>query len=124
RIITGHDRGVRPAVTATLTSPRPARRRSLVRRVLASGLVDRLAAPHGIDRYLELVDPRLVLHEARAEVTAVVRQAPGTVTLTLHPNDVWTGFRAGQHVVVGVPIDGVVHQRCFSLAGSPQRADG
>src|SRR6478752_4985074 len=120
---TGHDPGARPAVTATVTSI-PARRRSLVRRVLASGLVDRLAAPHGVDRYLELLDPRLVLHEARAEVTAVVHQTPRTVTLTLRPNDAWTGFHAGQHVVVGVPIDGVVHQRCFSLAGSPYRADG
>jgi ferredoxin-NADP reductase len=27
-------------------------------------------------------------------------------------------------VVVGVEIDGTVHQRCFSLAGSPHRADG
>jgi ferredoxin-NADP reductase len=27
-------------------------------------------------------------------------------------------------VVVGVEIDGTVHQRCFSLAGSPNRADG
>ena len=40
------------------------------------------------------------------------------------PTDAWAGFRAGQHVAVGVDIDGVVHERCFSLAGSPHRADG
>lgn len=96
----------------------------MVRRALASDLVDKLAAPHGIDRYLELVDPRWVVREARAEVTAAIRQTDGTVTLTLRPNDAWTGFRAGQHVVVGVEIDGVVHERCFSLAGSPRRSDG
>jgi len=111
-------------VTATVTSPSPARRRSLVRRVLASGLIDRLAAPHGVDRYLELLDPLLVIHETRAQVVGVGHQTPATVTLTLRPNDAWNGFRAGQHVVVGVPIDGVVHRRCFSLAGSPHRADG
>ena len=102
----------------------PARPRHLVRRALASNLVDKLTAPHGIDRYLELVDPRWVVRETRAEVVAVERQTVGTVTLTLRPNDTWAGFRAGQHVVVGVSIDGVVHQRCFSLAGSPHRADG
>lgn len=97
---------------------------SLLRRALASDLVDRLCAPHGVDRYLELVDPRWTVHEVRAEVVAVERQAAGTVTLTLQPNDAWLGFEAGQHVVVGVEIDGVVHQRCFSLAGSPHRRDG
>ena len=98
--------------------------RTLVRRALASNLVDRLTAPHGVDRYLELIDPRWVVRETRAEVVAVERQTNGTVTLTLRPTAKWEGFRAGQHVVVGVEIDGVVHERCFSLAGSPHRADG
>lgn len=98
--------------------------RTLLRRALASPLVDRLTAPYGIDRYLELVDPRWAVHRVRAEVVAVARQTRGTVTLTLRPNDVWTGFRAGQHVEVGVDIDGTVHHRCFSLAGSPSHPDG
>jgi ferredoxin-NADP reductase len=97
---------------------------SIVRRALASDLVDRLTAPHGVDRYLELVDPTWTVREIRAEVVAVERQTPGTVTLTLCPNGSWSGFAAGQHVVVGVEIDGVVHDRCFSLAGSPHAADG
>jgi ferredoxin-NADP reductase len=101
----------------------PAPKRSLLRRALASDLVDRLTAPHGVDRYLELVDPRWLVRETRAEVIAVERQTTGTVTLTLRPNDTWAGFRAGQHVAVGVDIDGVVHERCFSLAGSPHRTD-
>lgn len=96
----------------------------LVRRALASDLVDRLTAPHGVDRYLEHLDPRRTVREVRAEVVAVRRQTPGTVTLTLAPNATWRGFRPGQHVVVGVEIAGTVHERCFSLAGSPHRADG
>ena len=107
-------------MVATFTPVRP---RRIVRRALASGLVDKLTAPHGVDRYLELVDPRWVVRETRAEVVAVERQTVGTVTLTLAPNDTWAGFRPGQHVVVGVDIAGVVHERCFSLAGSPHRAD-
>lgn len=96
----------------------------VIRRALASKLVDRLTAPHGIDRYLEIVDPRWVVRSTRAEVVAVERQTAGTVTLTLAPTSAWSGFRAGQHVVVGVEIEGIVHERCFSLAGSPHRADG
>jgi ferredoxin-NADP reductase len=108
-------------VVAVLTPTKP---RTLIRRALASDLVDRLTAPHGVDRYLEWIDPLMVVRETRAEVVAVKRQTSGTVTLTLRPNDTWQGFTAGQHVVVGVEIDGVIHQRCFSLAGSPHRADG
>ena len=92
---------------------------TILRKALASDLVDRLTAPHGVDRYLELIDPTWTVREVRAEVVAVRRQTAGTVTLTLRPNQTWSGFTAGQHVVVGVEIDGVVHDRCFSLAGSP-----
>jgi ferredoxin-NADP reductase len=97
---------------------------TLLRKALASDLVDRLMAPHGVDRYLELVDPTWTVREVRAEVVDVRRQTPGTVMLTLRPNDAWAGFAAGQHVVVGVEIDGVVHERCFSLAGSPHDRSG
>jgi ferredoxin-NADP reductase len=97
---------------------------ALLRKALESDLVDRLTAPHGVDRYLELVDPTWTVREVRAEVVAVRRQTSGTVTLVLRPNDAWAGFSAGQHVVVGVDIDGVVHDRCFSLAGSPQDPSG
>lgn len=97
---------------------------SIVRKALASDLVDRLTAPHGVDRYLELVDPTWTVREVRAEVIDVRRQTPGTVTLTLNPNHPWPGFAAGQHVVVGVEIDGVVHDRCFSLAASPRDQAG
>ncbi len=110
--------------TSLASRPRPAGAAGLLRRALASDLVDRLAAPHGIDRYLELVDPRWVVREVRAEVIAAVRQTADTVTLTLRPSGAWAGFQAGQHVVVGVTIAGVVHRRCFSLAGSPARPDG
>jgi ferredoxin-NADP reductase len=97
---------------------------TLLRRALASDLVDRLTAPHGVDRYLELVHPTWTVREVRAEVVRAQRQTPGTVTLALRPNEAWTGFAAGQHVVVGVEIDGVVHDRCFSLAGSPHDPEG
>ena len=42
-----------------------------------------------------------------------------SVTLTLRPNRVWEGLRAGQFVQVSVEIDGVRHTRCYSPA-SPE----
>lgn len=45
------------------------------------------------------------------------------VTLTLKPNRHWQGFRAGQHINLGVDIDGVRYTRSYSLV-EPPRADG
>jgi len=77
--------------------------------------LEAVATPHGVDSYLEQVDPLLVAGECRAKVVAVER-ASESVTLTLRPNRVWKGFRAGQFVNVMVEIDGVRHQRCYSPA--------
>jgi len=79
-------------------------------------LLEAAATPHGLDSYLEQVDPLLVLGECRAEVVAVERGTEESVTLTLRPNRAWKGFRAGQFVNVAVEIDGVRHQRCYSPA--------
>ncbi|WP_213601434.1 ferredoxin reductase [Pseudoxanthomonas japonensis] len=45
------------------------------------------------------------------------------VTLLFRPNRHWAGHRAGQHVNLGVDIDGVRVTRSYSLT-SPPRADG
>jgi len=95
-----------------------------VRRLLASPLVGGLAAPHGVDRYLELVNPSWSLDQVRARVTAVRHETVDSVTLTMKPNGNWRGFRAGQYVRFGVEIDGVRRTRCFSPASSVRRTDG
>jgi ferredoxin-NADP reductase len=74
------------------------------------------ATPHGLDSYLEQLDPLLVTGECRAEVVGVERGTAESVTLTLRPNRAWRGFRAGQFVNLAVEIDGVRHQRCYSPA--------
>ncbi len=86
-------------------------------------LLDALTAPHGTDRYLELVRPTWSRRDARAEVIAVNRPGTGAVTLRLRPNRSWSGFRAGQFINVGVEIDGVRETRCYSPAGA-ERATG
>ncbi|CRK55616.1 Flavodoxin reductases (ferredoxin-NADPH reductases) family 1 [Alloactinosynnema sp. L-07] len=84
-------------------------------------LLEALATPHGVDRYLELINPMLVIRDLRGEVTAVHRSTPDTVTLTIRPTRRWRGFTAGQYVRVSVDIDGVRRTRCYSPATSQHR---
>jgi ferredoxin-NADP reductase len=86
-------------------------------------VLETLAGPHGVDRYLELVHPMLAVRDLRAMVTDV-RRHRHAVTLTLRPNHRWRGFEAGQYVQLGVDIDGVRHTRCYSPACSQHRPDG
>ncbi len=98
--------------TRTLTEP-------VGRAIPGLGLLDLMAGPPGVDGYLEQISPMLVTGEARAEVVAVSHGTKDSVTLSLRPNRVWKGARAGQFVQVSVEIDGVRHSRCYSPA-SPQ----
>lgn len=100
--------------------PLPRAPRSHWPRRLVSAL-DALATPHGIDRYLELIDPTWSVRDARAIVSEVRRQTPRSVTLSLVPNGNWAGFEAGQHTTLTVEIDGVRHSRCYSMATSAHR---
>src|SRR5271155_5227677 len=97
--------------------------RGLGRRLLGSSLLEALAYPHGVDRYVELVRPLLVKRDARAEVVAVRRQTPKSTTLTLRPNENWRGLRAGQFISVSVEIDGVRETRPYSPAGSERASE-
>jgi stearoyl-CoA 9-desaturase NADPH oxidoreductase len=81
-------------------------------------LLDAFAGPHGLDGYLEALDPLLVTAEGRARVVGVEHGTPESVTLRLHPNRAWEGFEAGQFVNVTVEIDGVRHRRCYSPASA------
>lgn len=105
-------------IANTLTSSR------IARRVLSSSLVAAATTPHGVDRYIEMIDPLWSGTEIRAEVTDVVRKTSDSVTLTLRPNTNWKGFRAGQFVRLSVEIDGIRRTRCYSPANSEFRRDG
>jgi ferredoxin-NADP reductase len=102
--------------------PTRALRRLAPARVLDA--VELLATPHGLDRYLELVNPMLTVRELRARVIRAERHTGDSVTLTLRPTRQWRGFQAGQFVQLAVDIDGVRRTRCYSPACSQHRADG
>ncbi len=86
---------------------------------MSHALLDLMAGPPGVDGYLEQISPMLVTGECRAEVVAIRRDTEDSVTLSLRPNRVWQGARAGQFIQVSVEIDGVRHTRCYSPA-SPE----
>ena len=98
---------------------------SLTTRILSSRTLAALTAPHGVDRYLELVDPMWAATEVRARVVDVVRETRGpdsgapVATLTLQPTGTWRGHRSGQYVQVGVEVPGARRTtRCFSISSA------
>jgi ferredoxin-NADP reductase len=79
--------------------------------ILRSRTLAALASPHGVDRYLEQVNPMWAAHEVRARVVDVRREVdvaghPPVATITLQPTSTWRGHRAGQHVQLGVQPPG------------------
>jgi stearoyl-CoA 9-desaturase NADPH oxidoreductase len=94
------------------------------RRVLGTPLIAGLATPHSVSRYLEALHPLWTLEGGRAVVTEVCPETDDTVTLTLRPDHGWAGFVAGQHVRLGVVIDGAVRARTYSVSSSQHRDDG
>ena len=85
---------------------------------LWSRLAGLAATPRSPSDYVELVRTR------RARVDAVRLEANGVRTLTLRPGRGWRRHRAGQHVRVGVAIDGRIATRTYSISSSPDRPDG
>ncbi|WP_232679125.1 ferredoxin reductase [Nocardioides sp. R-C-SC26] len=93
------------------------------RGVLRSRVVAALTSPHGVDRYLELINPMWAADEVRARVIGVRRETDGdapVATLTLQPTSTWRGHRAGQYVQVGVDLPGSAKRltRCFTISSA------
>ncbi len=94
----------------------------LAQRILGSRALAALTSPHGVDRYLETVNPMWAATEVRARVVGISRETSGehpVATLTLQPTSTWRGHRAGQYVQVGVEINGARRTtRCFSISSA------
>jgi ferredoxin-NADP reductase len=97
---------------------------SLTQKVLGSKVLAALAAPHSLDRYLEVFNPMWAATEVRARVVGVERETDGVATLTLQPTSTWRGHRAGQYVQVGVELPGSSRRltRCFSISSAASGA--
>lgn len=94
--------------------------RSAWRRIVDTPLLNSLAAPHGIGRYLEVINPMWSLDNTRipARITNITRETDDSVSIELSPNGEWTHFQAGQFIQVHVEINGRQQNRCYSLSRS------
>ena len=96
--------------------------------ILRSRAVAALASPQGVDRYLEQVNPMWAAHEVRARIVDVHREVdvpghPPVATITLQPTSTWQGHRAGQHVQLGVEVDGARRTtRVFTISSPDSRS--
>ena len=98
-------------------------------RVLRSRFAAALATPHGVDRYLELVNPMWAANEVRARIVDITREVdvpghPPVATITLQPTSTWRGHRAGQHVQLGVEVDGARRTTRVFTISSPESKPG
>lgn len=100
------------------TLAEPATRRRLL------DVAGMLTTPLLPDDYLTLVDPLWSFSELRGRIETIVSRTPDAATITIRPGRHWTRHRAGQHVAIGVDVDGVRHWRSYSLTSDPARADG
>lgn len=97
--------------------------------VLGSKAVAALAFPQSIDRYLEQVNPMWAAREVRARIVEVHREVdvaghPPVATITLQPTSTWRGHRAGQHVQLGVEVDGARRATRVFTISSPDSGRG
>lgn len=104
-------------VPRTGTTPNP-----FVSRLAA--VVDAFAFPLRASHYVELVNPLWTTHKLQARVEQVWDETKDARTLTLKPGAIWRGHRAGQHIRLGVPVEGVHHTRTYTISSPPERADG
>src|SRR3982750_4454760 len=99
---------------------------TLTERILGSKTLAALTSPHGVDRYLEMLNPMWAATEVRARVVSIHRENPDAVgsapvaTLTLQPTSTWRGHRAGPYVQGGVELPGSARRmtRCFSISSA------
>lgn len=69
--------------------------------------------------YAGLVAPTWSARGLRGRIVARHGHTADAATIVMRPGPGWPGHRAGQHVALGVEIDGVRHTRSFSLTSPP-----
>src|SRR5512139_612975 len=87
-------------------------------------LASLVATPLVPSHYISLVSPLAATHIRQARIEAVEDETEDTRTLTLRPGRGWRTHRPGQHVRVGVVIDGRIATRTYSISSAPDRGGG
>lgn len=98
--------------------PAAARPRSRLRR-----LVSPFVSPQVFDFWASRLHPTWSWERSLARVVGRSEASADAVTLLLAPNRHWRGAVAGQHLLIGARIDGVLVTRSYSLSDAA-RGDG
>lgn len=107
-----------------ITHPPSAPTTPLLHRVASSRLARALTHPHGLAAYLAPFEPTLAATGDQTRVVAVQRETADMATVTIRTPRTWTPPLAGQHVLLGVELDGRRNTRAFTISSSARRADG
>ncbi len=94
------------------------RQRNTLRR-----LIQPLVAPPVFDFWASRINRTWSWDRCLARVVSRTDASSDAVSLLLQPNRHFAGFAPGQHVNIGVEIDGMRYARSYSLTNAP-RADG
>ncbi len=94
--------------------------KSALNPILRSPLLAPLNDVDALDDLLAQVNPLWSLGRIKARVLAIRDETADTRTFVLKPNHLWSGFKAGQHVVIDAELGGVRHQRTYTLSSSPK----
>lgn len=87
-------------------------------------ITDMFAYPLRTSHYVELVNPLWSTHKMQAKVVDVWDETKDSRTITLKAGFNWRNHRAGQHVRVGIPVDGKHYTRTYTISSAPEREDG
>lgn len=87
-------------------------------------LASLVATPLVPSHYIAMVSPLAATHTRQARIEAVDDETADTRTLTLRPGRGWRTHKPGEHVRVGVVVDGRIATRTYSISSAPDRPDG
>lgn len=89
-----------------------------------SSVANRFAYPLTLSHYVELINPLWSTRRLQARVEAVWDETKDTRTITLRPGANWRLHRAGQHVRIGVFLDGRQFTRTYTISSAPEQGNG
>lgn len=88
-----------------------------------TGVLDMFAYPLRTSHYVELVNPLWSTYQMQAQVVDVWDETKDARTITLRPGVNWRLNRPGQHVRIGIPIEGRHYTRTYTISSPPERND-
>jgi ferredoxin-NADP reductase len=83
-----------------------------------------LTTPLLPDDYLTVINPLWAFSQLRGRIEQIITRTDDAATVVIRPGRRWPNHRAGQHLAIGVDVNGVRHWRSYSLTSDPGRPDG